>query len=71
MDAMEPLATHPCRALCSWSVTDQYRNTQRLFRCNGCTSEWVSSEPWTPIDADGTIPGDVIAERSRDRTTSH
>jgi hypothetical protein len=66
---MPPLAMHPCQGLCSWSTTDEYHDGQRLFRCAGCTSEWVSSEPWTPIDADGTIPSEVTAERSRDRTT--
>lgn len=65
---MESLAMHTCRGLCSWSATNEYRDTQRVFRCAGCTSEWVSSEPWTPIDADGTIAREVTAERSRGRS---
>jgi hypothetical protein len=60
---MRALATHPCRGLCRWSAADEHRDGQRIFSCAGCTSEWISSEPWTPINADGTIPMEVAAER--------
>jgi hypothetical protein len=65
---MRPLATHPCQGRCAWASTNEYHDGQRVFRCAGCTSEWVSSEPWTPIDADGTLAREVTAERSRGRS---
>jgi hypothetical protein len=36
---------------------------ERLFVCAGCGSEWVASEPWTPIDWTGAIPEPVQAAR--------
>jgi hypothetical protein len=65
---MALLAAHAFLGLCAWSTTNEYRDAERLFRCAGCTSEWVSSEPWTPIEADGTISSELAAERSRDRS---
>ena len=38
--------------------------TLPLFACSGCGSEWVRSQGWTPIDADGRIPPEVQAERA-------
>ncbi len=40
-----PLARHAARA-----------RRGALFACVGCGSEWVPSEPWTPIDWTGTVP---------------
>jgi hypothetical protein len=53
-----PLAVHPCRALCTWrparhALTSEVRGPLPLFRCRGCGSEWVRTEPWAPVDANG------------------
>lgn len=56
-----------CRSLCSWEDTGRTLDDERLFACNGCGSEWVVSEPWTPIDYQGTVPEAVQAERRRGR----
>jgi len=38
-----------------------------LLACRGCGSQWVRTEPWTPIDHTGRIPEVVRAElRLRD-----
>lgn len=31
-----------------------------VFACEGCGSQWVRTEEWTPVDADGIVP-DAIA----------
>jgi hypothetical protein len=54
-----------CRRLCSWSATTQTLDGERLFACAGCGSEWVASEPWTPIDHTGVVPEPVQDERRR------
>lgn len=33
-----------------------------MLACRGCGSQWIRSEPWTPIDHTGRIPDDVRAE---------
>jgi hypothetical protein len=48
------LAAHPCRQMCRWRPTDDTWAGEPLFRCTSCASEWVPSQPWTPVDADGT-----------------
>jgi hypothetical protein len=61
-----PLVAAPCRTLCSWAPAGRRRAGLAVFACSGCGSEWVRSEPWTPIDADGVLPEAVAAEaRSR------
>ena len=62
-----PLEIAACRRLCSWAETGRLRDGERLFACSGCGSEWVASEPWTPIDHTGVIPPAVQAERRRGR----
>ena len=57
------LAVHPCRALCAWSPTPALRGDERVFACAGCGSQWVRSQQWTPVDADGSLPDEVRAER--------
>jgi hypothetical protein len=52
-----------CRQLCSWEATDERLDGERLFACSGCGSEWVASEPWTPIDWTGSVPEPVQDER--------
>jgi len=60
-----PLAMAPCRTLCSWGPTGRLRDGLPLFACSGCGSEWVRSEPWKPIDADGVVPEAVVTEAYR------
>ena len=50
-----------CRSQCCWQETDATLDGERLFACTGCGSEWVPSEPWTPIDWTGAIPEAVQA----------
>jgi hypothetical protein len=58
-----PLTIAGCRSLCSWHDTGDRLDGERLFACAGCGSEWVPSEPWTPIDYEGDVPGPVAAAR--------
>jgi hypothetical protein len=64
---MAALEIAACRRLCSWSGTEELLDGQRLFRCAGCGSEWVRTEPWTPIDHTGEVPDAVQEERRRGR----
>ncbi len=71
-----PLEAWPCRSICVWSaddevLTDAEHDRLRLFSCRGCGSEWVRTEPWTPIDADGVVPAAIAAERRQVVTTGH
>jgi hypothetical protein len=51
---MAQLASRPCLKLCRWLPSrGEAANGLPLFRCLGCGSEWVRTEPWTPVDADG------------------
>jgi hypothetical protein len=57
-----------CRSRCCWQATDETLDGERLFACDGCGSEWVVSEPWTPIDWTGVVPEPVQeARRTRGR----
>jgi hypothetical protein len=58
-----------CRSQCSWKETDATLDGERLFACAGCGSEWVASEPWTPIDWTGAVPEAVQAARQAGRRT--
>jgi hypothetical protein len=58
-----PLEIAGCRQLCSWAATDESLGGEPVFACAGCGSEWVASEPWTPIDATGSVPEAVQAVR--------
>jgi hypothetical protein len=57
------LVISPCQNQCEWDVSDETPDDERLFACSTCGSEWVASEPWTPVDADGTVPAAVQEER--------
>jgi hypothetical protein len=57
------LVANPCRTLCAWRPSAAA--VDDLFVCAGCGSQWMPSEPWTPIDADGHIPAPVRAARVR------
>jgi hypothetical protein len=61
-----PLVIAACRSLCSWHGTGERLDGEGLFACSGCGSEWVPSEPWTPVDYTGTVP-DPVAEARRTR----
>jgi hypothetical protein len=55
-----------CQSRCSWAETGQTLDGEALFACAGCGSEWVASEPWTPIDWTGAVPDAVqTARRTR------
>ena len=58
-----PLEIAGCRQLCSWAATEESLGGEPVFACAGCGSEWVASEPWTPIDATGSVPDAVQALR--------
>ncbi|RRD48605.1 hypothetical protein [Arachnia propionica] len=59
------LAQNSCRSRCDWRPTSRELEGEPVFECSGCTSEWVPSEPWTPMNADGTIRPEVEAARQR------
>ena len=54
-----------CRSLCDWARTPASYDGQPLFACRGCGSQWVRTEPWTPCQADGVVPAEVLAELRR------
>ncbi len=58
-----PLEIAACLSRCSWHATGDRLDGEELFACAGCGSEWVPSEPWTPIDWTGAIPEPVQAVR--------
>jgi hypothetical protein len=66
-ETMSSLEISACRRLCSWSDTGDRLDGERLFRCAGCGSEWVASQPWTPVDHTGDVPEPVQRERRRGR----
>lgn len=69
--AVEParLQAYPCRQLCAWTRTRRRYpggvDGLPVFSCAGCGSQWVRTEPWTPIDATGTVPAAVAREATR------
>ncbi len=71
-DAFAPraLQTWPCQSVCGWRSTGEVwaappqEAELAVFKCQGCGSEWVRTEPWTPIDATGVVPEEVAAERA-------
>lgn len=52
-----------CEARCAWHDTGALLGDEPLFACAGCGSEWVPSEPWTPVDHTGQVPDAVTAVR--------
>lgn len=60
----------PCQSICVWQPTGQIWRDDRyddlvVFACRGCGSEWVRTEPWTPIDSNGAVPTQVADEARR------
>ena len=62
-----PLRIAACRSLCRWDEAGEWLGDEQVFACQGCGSEWVASEAWTPIDSSGVIPQAVHEERRRGR----
>ena len=62
------LEIQPCRHVCTWAATGTTLDSLPLFSCGGCGSEWVRTQAWTPIGADGVVPADVAAEAARRRS---
>jgi hypothetical protein len=66
------VAAWPCQSVCVWRATREVwwaddHVDLAVFACSGCGSEWVRTEAWTPIDANGEVPEQIAAERRRDR----
>jgi hypothetical protein len=64
-----PVQAHACLQICVWRPTGEiWRDADtgmlRVFACAGCGSEWVRTEGWTPVDANGVVPVEVAAERA-------
>lgn len=65
------LAAEPCQSVCVWTRTEEsvavgaVGDRAAVFVCTGCGSEWLRSELWTPIDADGHVPPEITAELAR------
>lgn len=57
-----PLAANPCRQQCRWRGTDVLRDGEPVFACTACGSQWVRSQPWAPVDCDGTRAAALAAE---------
>jgi len=67
-----PLEIGGCRAECGWHETGERLAGEPVFACAGCGSEWVPSEPWTPVDYTGVVPAPVaeaVTEARRTRGT--
>ena len=62
---LRPLAANPCQLVCDWRASGETYDGLPLFRCVGCASEWVRTQPWTPARADGTVAAEVAAEAAR------
>jgi hypothetical protein len=63
-----PLVIASCRSLCGWAPTGDRLEGEELFACSGCGSEWVPTQPWTPIDHTGKVPAAVAhVRRTRGR----
>lgn len=67
---MSALVSQPCRSLCWWADTGTEHEALPMFACAGCGSQWVRSEPWRPMQADGSWPDGVreqVQQRSVER----
>lgn len=63
-----PLEIAGCRSECGWRDAGELLDGEPVFACTGCGSEWVPSEPWTPVDYTGVVP-EPVAEARRTRGT--
>jgi len=58
-----PLEIAGYRSLSSWSETGERLGGEPLCACAGSGSEWVVSEPWTPVDWPVQVPDPVPEAR--------
>ncbi len=68
--ALPTLAIWPCQSTCAWLPTGTTWSVVEgeelpLFACAGCGSQWASTEAWTPVDAQGSVPPAIAEERRR------
>jgi hypothetical protein len=74
--AARTVQSWPCQSVCVWAPTGETWRAPdvdisdapdepdlQVFSCAACGSEWVRTEPWTPVDAHGVVPQAVLAER--------
>jgi hypothetical protein len=61
------LEVQPCRSVCTWAPSGELLEGLPLFVCGGCGSEWVRTQAWTPIGADGVVSAEVAEEAARRR----
>jgi len=61
--ATRSLVVSGCRRLCGWHDTGGLLDGEPLFACDGCGSEWVPSQAWTPVDYTGEVPAPVAEVR--------
>ena len=54
-----------CLALCDWQD-----DGPGVLACTGCGTQWALDAPWTPAQADGTVPAAVSAARAAAAGTS-
>ena len=66
-----PLEVWPCQSICAWSQTGERWVDDTacgppllVFGCEGCGSEWVRTQAWTPIDVHGVVPVAVQFEQA-------
>lgn len=55
------LVTNPCQQQCRWRAQSHERGEEPLFACMSCGSQWVPSQPWAPVDADGSRDPALLA----------
>jgi hypothetical protein len=65
---MTDLVVNPCRQQCRWRPTTHVLAGEQVFGCTSCGSQWVASQPWAPVDADGTRHPTLTDELARART---
>lgn len=62
---MSDLVVNPCRQQCRWRPTPLVLADERVFGCTSCGSQWVASQPWAPVDVDGSRHPTLTAELAR------
>jgi hypothetical protein len=55
------LVVNPCQKQCRWRPAERRHTGERLFHCTSCGSQWVPSQPWAPVDADGSRAPELLA----------
>ena len=65
------LRISPCQRRCTWLPTDEHIDDRQVFACASCGSEWTHEQPWTPVNIDGTMPAEIVRERSDHPAPGH